>query len=40
MTLEATEMAVRGNMHKDTRVNEVADFKTEVKFDLDLGAGG
>ena len=30
MTLEAT-MAVRGNMHMDTRVIKVADFKSEVK---------
>ena len=34
MASEATEMAVRGNMHIDTRVIEVADFKTEVKFDF------
>ena len=32
MASEATEMAVRGNMHIDTRVIEVPDFKTEVKF--------
>ena len=31
---EATKMAVRGNMHNDTRVIEVADFKSEVKFEL------
>ena len=31
---EATKMAVRGNMHNDTRVIEVADFKFEVKFEL------
>ena len=30
---DATEMAVRGIMHIDTRVIEVPDFKTEVKFD-------
>ena len=34
MASEATKMAVRGNMHIDTRVIEVADFKYEVKFDL------
>ena len=27
-------MAIRGNMHMDTRIIEVADFKSEVKFDL------
>ena len=27
------KMAVGGNMHMDTRVIEVADFKSEVKFD-------
>ena len=27
-------MAVIGNMHMDTRVIKVADFKSEVKFDL------
>ena len=31
---EATKMAVRGNMHNDTRVIEVADFKSEVKFEF------
>ena len=34
MASEATKMAIRGNMHMDTRVIEVADFKSEVKFDL------
>ena len=34
MASEATKMAIRGNMHMDTRVIEVADFKLEVKFDL------
>ena len=34
MDSEATKMAIRGNMHMDTRVIEVADFKSEVKFDL------
>ena len=29
-----TKMAVRGNMHNDTRVIDVADFKFEVKFEL------
>ena len=27
-------MAVRGSMHMDIRVIKVADFKSEVKFDL------
>ena len=27
---QATKMAVRGNMHMDTRVIKVADFKSEV----------
>ena len=27
-------MAIRGNMHMDTRVIQVTDFKSEVKFDL------
>ena len=27
-------MAVIGNMHMDTRIIKVADFKSEVKFDL------
>ena len=34
MASEATKMAIKGNMHMDTRVIEVADFKSEVKFDL------
>ena len=34
MASEATKMAVRGNMHIDTRVIEVADFKSEVKFEF------
>ena len=34
MASEATTMAVTGNMHIDTRVIEVACFKSEVKFDL------
>ena len=34
MASGATKMAVRGNMHNDTRVIEVADFKFEVKFEL------
>ena len=29
---EANKMSVRGNMHIDTRVNKVADFKYKVKF--------
>ena len=34
MASKATKMAVRGNMHIDTRVIEDADFKSEFKFDL------
>ena len=34
MAFKATKMAVRGNMHIDTRVVEVTDFKSEVKCDL------
>ena len=34
MASEASKMAVRGNMHNDTRVIEVADFKSEVKFEF------
>ena len=34
MALEATKMAVRSNMHMETRVNEITEFKSEVKFDL------
>ena len=33
MASEATKMAVRCNTHMDARVIEVADFKSEVKFD-------
>ena len=29
---EATKMAFRSNMHMDTRVIEVADFKSEAIF--------
>ena len=39
MASEATEMAVRCNMHIDTTLIEVADFKMEVKFDF-WGQGG
>ena len=39
MASEATKMAVRGYMHMDTRVIEVADFNSEVKFDLMLFEG-
>ena len=35
MASEATKMAVRGNMHKDTRVIEVSDFKFEVKLNYE-----
>ena len=34
MASEATKMAVRGNMHMVTRVIEVPDFNSEVKFEL------
>ena len=34
MALEATKMAVRGNMHMNIRVFEVADFNFVVKNDL------
>ena len=34
MASEATKMAVRGNTHMDTRVSEVPDFKSEVKFEI------
>ena len=34
MASEVTKMAVRGNMHNDTRVIEVADFKSKVKFEF------
>ena len=34
MASEATKMAIRGNMHMDTRVIEVADFKSEVRFEF------
>ena len=34
MASEATKKAVRGNIHIDTRVIEVADSKSGVKFEL------
>ena len=34
MASEATKMAIRGNMHMDTRVIEDVDFKYEVKFEF------
>ena len=34
MASEATKMAVRGNMHNDARVIEVADFKSKVKYEF------
>ena len=34
MASEATKMAVRGNMHMNIRVFEVADFNFVVKNDL------
>ena len=36
MASEAMKMAIRGNMHIDTMVIEVTDFKSEVKFSCDL----
>ena len=39
MASEATKMAVRGNMHMNIRVFEVADFKSVVKFDLRNNCG-
>ena len=33
MASEATKMALRGNMHMDTRVIKVSDVKFEVKLD-------
>ena len=32
MASEATKINVRGNMHIDTRVIKIADFKYEVKI--------
>ena len=34
MASEATKKAVRDNMHLNTRVIKVIDFKSEIKFDL------
>ena len=34
MASEATKMAVRSNIHMETRINEVADFKSDAKFDI------
>ena len=34
MASEATKMAVRGNMHMDTRIVEVTEFDAEVRSDL------
>ena len=34
MAVEAIKMAVRGNMHMDTRVIKVAGFKSEFNLDL------
>ena len=34
MASEATKMALRGNMHMDTRVIEVTEFNSEVSLDL------
>ena len=34
MASKAIKMAVRGNMHLDTRVFEVAGLKSKFKFDL------
>ena len=34
MASEATQMAIRGNMHMDSRVIEVTNFKYQIKFEL------
>ena len=34
MAFEVSNVAVRGNMHMDTRVIKVVSFKFEVKFDF------
>ena len=34
VALEAINMAVRGNIHMDTKVVEVTEFNFEVRFDL------
>ena len=34
MASEATNMAVRGNMHMDIKVVEVTEFNSEVRCDL------
>ena len=34
MASEATKMALRGNMHMDTRVIEATEFNSEVSLDL------
>ena len=34
MAAEGTKMTDRGNMHMDTRVFKVTDFKSDVKFDF------
>ena len=34
MASEAINMAVRANMHMDFRVREVADCKSDIKFNL------
>ena len=34
MASKVTKMAVRCNMHMDTRVIEVTEFKSKVRFDL------
>ena len=34
MASEATKMAVKSNMHMETRVIKIADFKSEVILDL------
>ena len=34
MASEATKIAVGGNMHNGARTIEVADFKSEVKFEF------
>ena len=39
MALKATKMALRGNLHMDTRVIEVTEFNSEVRWLLRLFGG-
>ena len=34
MASVATKMAVRGNMHMNTRIDQVIEFNSEVRYDL------